>query len=451
MPEPVFGEDERFLLHAFRSFAETADSLERWYGSLQTEVAGLREELAQSNAGLARSRDENRAMRQHLDRILDSLPCGVMVMKAEGMIARMNPEGRRLIAWLSGSASSSFSCPRAAPAHLPAAVLEVLERARGSAGECEQEVGGGEEKAGENPGERWLAVRYAPLGENSESLAGTSESIFILRDVSEAKRLLREREKLRREQALAEMSATLAHEVRNPLGSLELFAGLLASAELPAECRGWVEHVQAGLRTLAATVNNVLHFHSLPGLERTPVDLGSLLDWARGFLAPMARQAGVNLRLKNRLQGICVAADRHRLEQVLLNLVLNAFRALPGGGRVEIGGRMLAERCAEIAEIAVSDNGPGLRAGQTERIFEPGFSTRAGSPGLGLAVCRKIVEQHGGRLEAENRARGGARFTVRLRLADESAAAAPEIAGGAAGGAELRSGASESGGSLGQI
>src|SRR5205807_6991523 len=95
--------------------------------------------------------------------------------------------------------------------------------------------------------------------ENKEAGGADCASIFILRDVSEAKRLVRERDKLRREQALAEMSAILAHEIRNPLGSLELFAGLLAGSALSPECRQWVEHVQAGLRTLAATVNNVLH------------------------------------------------------------------------------------------------------------------------------------------------------------------------------------------------
>jgi nitrogen fixation/metabolism regulation signal transduction histidine kinase len=188
-------------------------------------------------------------------------------------------------------------------------------------------------------GERWLAVRHAAV----DNAAGDAEggSIFILHDISEAKRLVRERDRLRREQALAEMSAILAHEIRHPLGSLELFAGLLAGAGLGAECRQWVEHLQAGLRTLAATVNNVLHFHSLPAPACAPTDLGQLLDWAGGFLVPMARQARVELCVRNRLHGVLLAADRHRLEQVLLNLALNALRAMPGGGWVEISGQRI--------------------------------------------------------------------------------------------------------------
>jgi len=398
------GEGEQCLLQAFRSFAEAADSLERSYGLLRSEVVRLRGELEQSNAGLERSLEENRRMRQHLDRILDGLPCGVLVAGADGAISMVNPEGRRLLGSKPGAEKDdNFASLLSVPGEL----CDLLQRARSEGGEHEQRF------ADEPGGERWLAVRHAAV-EPAES--ANCVSIFILRDVSDSKRLARERDKLRREQALAEMSAILAHEIRNPLGSLELFAGLLAEAGLSTECRQWVEQVQAGLRTLAATVNNVLHFHSLPPPERVPTDLGQLLDWAGGFLLPMARQARVELCLHNRLHGVWFAADRHRLEQVLLNLALNAFRAMPGGGWVEISGHRIQQGGAAGAAISVSDTGPGVRPADEPRIFEPGFSTHSGSPGLGLAVCRKIVEQHGGLLAAVNRPGAGASFTLMLPL-----------------------------------
>ncbi len=227
------------------------------------------------------------------------------------------------------------------------------------------------------------------------------------------------REKLRREQALAEMSAMLAHEIRNPLGSLELFAGLLAEANLEGEPRKWTEHLQAGLRTLAATVNNVLHFHSVPEAEPTPVDLGELLNWTRDFFTPLARQSRIALSVQNRVGGVMLAADRHRLEQVLLNLVLNAVRAMPGGGWIELGGRKGQD--GRTAVLTVTDTGPGISAEHLPHIFEPGFSTRAASLGLGLAVCRKIVEQHGGTIRAESRPGCGARFMLAFPLSGGSA------------------------------
>jgi signal transduction histidine kinase len=246
----------------------------------------------------------------------------------------------------------------------------------------------------------------------SEAAGSLEQSYAKLRAEVERLRLELEetQSKLRREQALAEISSVLAHEIRNPLGSLELFAGLLAESDLSPDCRNWVEHVQAGLRTLAATVNNVLQFHSRPEPDRSPVDLGQLLGWARDFFLPLARQSRVALSLQNHLSGVFFLADRHGLEQVLLNLVLNSIRALPGGGWIEIGGRPVPN--GEAVVLTVSDTGPGIPAEQLPSIFEPGFSTRAGSPGLGLAVCRRIVEQHGGNISASTSRGCGARFTV---------------------------------------
>ena len=180
----------------------------------------------------------------------------------------------------------------------------------------------------------WVAIRHAWLEQSPTS----ATSIFILRDVSYAKNLEQEREQLRRQQALVEVSALLAHEIRNPLGSLELFAGLLAEANVEGDSRGWIEHVQAGLRTLSATVNNVLHLHNAPQPELAETDAGELLDWAYGFLMPLAKQARVEMQVVNGLSGVLIPADRHRLEQVLLNLALNAFRFMPGGGWLCIEG-----------------------------------------------------------------------------------------------------------------
>jgi two-component system sensor histidine kinase FlrB len=415
-PPPVPG-DEQFLLQAFSSFAEAAGSLERSYSLLRAEVGRLRGELEESHDGLARSLEETRTMRQHLDRILEGLPCGVLVVAENGEITRLNPEGRRLLAWESGRDAEGGS-PRASIASLGGELGELLRRAQTEAGEQEQKISQRvSQKPSSGPGrERWLAVRHAAVPEGAPR-----SSVFILRDISERKRLEQAEQKLSREQALAEMAAVLAHEIRNPLGSLELFAGLLAEAELSDESREWVEHLQAGLRTLAATVNNVLHFHSQPEAGRAPTDLGQLLDWAHDFLGPLARRARVTLSLNHRLARVMIPADRHRLEQVLLNLLLNGVHALPGGGWIELAGRQIKARSSEEGDsvtITVSDTGPGIAAESLPKIFDPGFSTRVGSPGMGLAVCRRIVEQHGGTIVAQSRPGRGAVFTLSFPLSE---------------------------------
>jgi two-component system sensor histidine kinase FlrB len=396
---------EHPLARAFASFTEAAGSLERTYGQLQGQVAHLRQELEGTNRDLATSLEENHRIRERLRRILEGLPCGVLVIEAGARISTLNPEAARLL-------GGSFESAEA----LPAALSAALERARLTGEEPELPLAqpSVDQSASNQAKPVWVAIRHAWL-EQSEARA---TSVFILRDVSEAKKFEQDREQLRRQQALVEMSALLAHEIRNPLGSLELFAGLLAEANLEAESHRWIEHVQAGLRTLSATVNNVLHLHNTPQPELAPTDAGQLLDWAYNFLLPLAKQARVEMQIINGLNGVTIHADRHRLEQVLLNLALNAFRFMPGGGWLSIRGVDCAsagsEEEDEGVEIVVRDTGPGIVPDDLPHIFEAGFSTRDGSSGLGLAVCHRILEQHGGSIAVENRPGYGAAFRLRL-------------------------------------
>ena len=382
-PEPAEA-GPAFLARAFSSFSEAAASLERSYAQLQEEVAGLRRDLEETSRDLVRSLEENQRVRERLNRILEALPCGVVTVEEDGTVSLANPEAKRLLGV-------------AADCRLPSRLRELLERTRAEGSELETQA---EEKPA------WIAVRRAQLSEE----AGGSQ-IFIAQDISGLKRLEKEHEILRRRQALAEMSATLAHEIRNPLGSLELFAGLLAGLELSKEGQGWVRHLQAGLRTMAATVNNVLDFYSQPQSRFLPLNLGELLTRLAQFLRPQAEAAGVTIKLEHPLHDVWVAADRHRVEQVVLNLAQNAFRFMPPGGVLEIRGRNCLRDGRTLALVEVADNGPGIPPENAGRIFDPGFTTRPGSPGLGLAVSRTIMEQHGGSIRVLPGA-GGARFEV---------------------------------------
>src|SRR5271163_839434 len=358
---------EHPLARAFASFHRAAGSLERTYGQLQSQVAHLRQELEVTNRDLATSLEENHRIRERLRRIVEGLPCGVLVIEAGSRISTLNPEAVRL-------AGGSFESAE----ELPRELIDALARARRTGEEAELQLS--------SAGAVWMAIRHAWLERNEVDATFDSTSVFILRDVSEAKKLECDREHLQRQQALVEMSALLAHEIRNPLGSLELFAGLLAESSLEGESRRWIEHVQAGLRTLSATVNNVLHLHNTPQAELVPTDAGEILDWAYDFLLPLAKQARVEMQVINDLDGVMIQADRHRLEQVLLNLAINAFRFMPGGGWFCLRGVECASpegSPGEGVEIAIRDTGPGIAPADLPRIFDAGFSTRTGSSGLG--------------------------------------------------------------------
>jgi two-component system sensor histidine kinase FlrB len=384
---------EHWLGQAFASFTQAAGTLERCYGQLQRQVALLRRELEQRNHQLAQSLAANQKMRRELDRILAGLPCGVLVVDASGKVALVNSEAKRL----------SHSCGVAEELswqEFPAAWRAVLEFCARTGREWQYAAISGPESR-----LHWIGISHATLDE-----ADAAKSIFILRDLTEEKELEKERESLRRRQALADISAVLAHEIRNPLGSMELFAALLKDAECAEERSRWVDHLQSGIRSLGATVNNVLQLYSSKTSEAVAVDTSELLPWAKEFLAPLARQANILLEVSKGAANMQVAGNRHQLQQVLLNLCLNALRAMPQGGWLKLD---LQQR-AEWAEISVADTGAGIPEENLDKIFEAGFSGRPGSPGLGLAVCKKIVEQHRGTICAHNRSQGGAVFRLSL-------------------------------------
>ena len=395
------------LTRAFLTFTQAAGSLERSYTQLQAEVTRLRQELDRANSELERSLEENARVRRYLSRVLDNLPCGVLVVDPGGKVQVANPEARRLMqippGWGVGEDTG-----------LPEPIQQLLRDVPPNSFFSEREW-----SSSTTAGNRSIGILRANISEIPE---GPSDSIWIVRDVTDQKRLAEEREAARRSLALAEVATVLAHEIRNPLGSMELFTGLLAdaTAHLP-ETRQWVMHLQAGLRALSATVNNVLQFHSQPSAPFLPVELDRLVSETIDFLQPLARQRGQQIEFENAVGKVAANADANRLKQVFLNLSLNAFRAMPPGGTLSVRLGWAPQFPQGAAQLDFKDDGRGLPAELLERIYEPGFTTTPGSPGLGLAVSKKVVEQHGGEIRVSSKPNHGATFSIVLPVAGAKA------------------------------
>jgi signal transduction histidine kinase len=268
------------------------------------------------------------------------------------------------------------------------------------------------------PGEGCLQNAFASFTEAAAALETSYRQLQIevgrLRQELERKNhdLEQTRQTLRRKQALAEISAMLAHEIRNPLGSMELLTALLEDSSLDAKSREWTDQLRAGVRMLSATVNNVLQFYSPSQQELLPVELGETINLAEKFLRPLADQSGVQVQLSHALDGVFVSADKHGLQQVLLNLALNAFRAMPAGGTLTIQGRLSPAKNRALIDVA--DAGCGISPQHLISIFEANFTTRKSSPGIGLTVCQEIMARHGGRISVSSRVGEGSTFTLEL-------------------------------------
>lgn len=213
------------------------------------------------------------------------------------------------------------------------------------------------------------------------------------------------------------MATVLAHEIRNPLGSLELLTTAIARDPLlNSSSRECVRHLQAGVRSLGATVNNTLAFYSpgSPVLHR--FRLATALEGAVEFIRPLIEQSEMKLQVEDNLGAAEFDGNPGGLQQVLLNLARNALRHTQKGGTIVVAGRVASVDTKKVAIIEFSDTGAGIPAEDLPRIFEPGFTTGRQSPGLGLTVCKQIMEQHGGEITVQSNLGEGARFRLQFPL-----------------------------------
>ncbi len=273
-------------------------------------------------------------------------------------------------------------------------------------------------------GKRWLEVRNRPLFHQSGRGGKPDRTILILRDITAQRRAEQERGAAREAMALAEITTILAHEIRNPLASLELFAELIENDGDRRE--QWISNLRVGIRTLSGTVNNVLSFHGSGSLKLAPVSLSAVIGNAVQFVKPLAHQAAVSLNCLVDHHQNPVMGNESALQQVVLNLISNAIRHTPAGGSVSVSLRteLGTARGENHVIVEFSDTGCGIRPDQIEHIFEPGFSGSGDTSGLGLAVCARIMKQHGGQICVSNRIHCGARFTLSLPLLQPEAGSA---------------------------
>ena len=213
--------------------------------------------------------------------------------------------------------------------------------------------------------------------------------------------------------AMGEMAATLAHEVRNPLGAMELCIKLLAD-EVRAQpsARRLAEQVASGVADLNHLVTNILDYTRLPEPRLATTDLDALLDEVLAAAAPTS--AGMTVE-RHGARGATWPVDRRLLAQALHNLVRNAAEATAGAGTLTLG----VEPSARWLRLVVADDGPGIPAANVESVFTPFFTTKERGTGLGLAVARAAVAAHGGTLALRPSTRG-ATFVLTLPHAAHS-------------------------------
>jgi len=214
--------------------------------------------------------------------------------------------------------------------------------------------------------------------------------------------------------ALGELSAGLAHEIRNPLGSIEGAVQILRRPTLSEETKQeFGTMAQEEIGRLKGLLTHFLQFARPAPPRRTPTEIGELLDSVRRLADETARMSGSNIRVEQGEGLPAIMVDPEQIKQMLLDVVLNAIQSMPGGGKVVL--RAVPTDGNDIA-VEVQDEGVGIEEENLQKIFDPFFTTRPGGTGLGLAIAHQIVAQHGGHIEVKRNRDKGMTFSVALPI-----------------------------------
>jgi signal transduction histidine kinase len=245
-------------------------------------------------------------------------------------------------------------------------------------------------------------------------------------DLSDLRAMEEEVARSQRLAAMGEMAAGIAHEVRNPLGGIQLFVSLMAEEPDARARRGIMDQIQSAIGAVDQILANLLTFSRPLRPNRAPMDPAGLMEECVAFSLPLAQQKGVRLTLGPRSTDVPLEADRILLKQALLNILLNALQATPPGGAVRawVQGTAPAFKPAQAdtgpapscpwVELGVQDTGEGIPPDVIPRVTDPFYTTRPGGTGLGLTIVHNIVRSHGGVLGIRSEPGEGTRVEFRI-------------------------------------
>jgi PAS domain S-box-containing protein len=253
----------------------------------------------------------------------------------------------------------------------------------------------------------------SPIRDDSGKVYGVVE---VGRDLSERRAFeehLLHTEKLA---ALGVMAGGIAHELRNPLSVSFSAAQFLVDPKIKPEFhKECVQKIINGIQRASSIIENLLRFaRPAPSDHVEELNLVTLVGDTVNVLVPQAKLLKIRVLEKYERQEIPIAGNANLLQQVFMNLILNACQAMPDGGEIKIS----VSQDSTEAVVDVSDNGCGISASHIGRVFDPFFTTQMGGKGtgLGLSICHTIVQQHKGLIEVDSVSGVGSRFTVRLPL-----------------------------------
>ena len=262
-----------------------------------------------------------------------------------------------------------------------------------------------------------LSVGVAPVMSTPENKIST---VLSLRDISDQKKIEEQASRTGRLAAMGEMAARIAHEIRNPLGSIELFSTMLKEdLQDFDELKTLAEHISSGVKSINNIVSNLLLFiRPDQQLDQQMIDVHEALKDSLFFAGHIIdAHDGIDVITEMTGEMLFVNGDLELLKQVFLNLILNAIQAMSGGGQLKISTRKCSgQQGVQWAEVHLSDTGCGIAETDLPKIFDPFHTTRKKGTGLGLTIVHNILKMHGGSIDITSNRADGTKCLVSLPL-----------------------------------
>jgi len=401
------------LARAFDSFSDASDSMKRAYESLQRQVKELNLELKLKNAQLEENLNELESVKNYLNNVLQSIQNGVVSVDLKGRITTFNEAASEIM--------------ELSPAEAMRLEYWQLLGPDFDVRDSDSKLHEVETRSGTK---RALSFNISAMTEPDGKTVG---HVISFSDVTRLKELEGQLRKHARLAAMGEMAANLAHEIRNPLGSIKLFASILErSLEKDPNSKNLAAHIMETVDALDASITNMLIYARSPEADFTSMPIDPVLEEAIESATYAINQSNIEISTDFTAGNTEISGDQRFLKQAFSNIILNGAQAMSEeGGRLSISthiacperfseyGRTIVspkEPCDRYLAVVIADSGKGLMEDDLLRIFDPFFSTKTMGTGLGLSIVKRIVQRHDGCLFVREPAQGGLEFTIALPL-----------------------------------
>ena len=386
----------------------------------EEETRDLKENLEEKVQELESARKEVLFERNKLKSIIECMHEGVVFVDERNQVALSNKAAQQIQQEQSNAEFSLAATPRseATDSQSSSHSYNILSQLVRDLSEGSSMI----EQKSVQIKDRHFENTVAAVRDAEEGHLGT---VLVSRDVTDRKRMEQQLIFSEKMAAIGEVAAGVAHEINNPLdGLINCILRIKRDPENTRQTKEYLDLMEEALRRIESTVKQLLDFSRHHELSLASISLNEVVDEVTGLIEYSAQEKGIKIEKRFYSNLASILGDKHLLEQVVLNLALNAVAAMPDGGALilETGTVDLdAFRGAQMVYVRVTDTGIGIPNAIQDRIFDPFYTTKIleKGTGLGLSVSDRIVRQHEGTLEFESKPGQGSTFTVNLPVATE--------------------------------